>query len=178
MHAFVLLWGSNHTSAFSTSYDQERQLFHHIIVSKFQVPLHILLLLQPNRSMTLSICHSVWLVYDKNFYPFVRSVTAWLDPISLEELYAHLLTDHEILRLEHNNSSVKNLCFPQPMLPLGILRRRIRDIAEKMQAPMVLTKCLHLTSTIIPTVGEVVAVVHLLLPPQNLYANFYSHSSI
>jgi hypothetical protein len=38
--------------------------------------------------------------------------------------------------MHHNNSSVKNLCFPQPMLPLGILLRRKRDIAEKNAGPI------------------------------------------
>lgn len=36
------------------------------------------------------------------FYPFVTLVTTCVDPMSLEELYAHLLT-HE-MRLEHNTA--------------------------------------------------------------------------
>jgi hypothetical protein len=43
------------------------------------------------------------------FDPFVTSVTTRVDPMSLEELYAHLLT-HE-MRLEHNSTTAENV-FP------------------------------------------------------------------
>lgn len=47
------------------------------------------------------------------FDPFVTSVTTRVEPLSLEELYGHLLT-HE-MRLEHNTTSTKGV-FPSANL--------------------------------------------------------------
>jgi hypothetical protein len=56
--------------------------------------------------MILSTSHSFLLGWDLNLIPLLHQSTR-VDPMSLEELYAHLLT-HE-MRLEHNTATVEPL---------------------------------------------------------------------